>query len=48
MGISTILLYPLCRDDWSIGSQRVVNPRVRHQIGLEFIEIDIEGSIKSQ
>jgi hypothetical protein len=38
----------LSRDDGSIGNQREVDPGVGHQVGLELIQIHIQGSIKSQ
>ena len=38
----------LSRDDRSIGSQHKVNTRVRHQIGLELSNINVQGTIKSQ
>jgi hypothetical protein len=36
------------RDDGSISDKREVDARVRHQIGLELVEIDIERAIKSK
>jgi len=38
----------LCRDQWSVGSQRIVDPGIGDQVGLELIEVNIEGSIKPQ
>ena len=38
----------LCRDDWRIRDQREVDPRVGHQIGLEFIQIHIESPIEAE
>ncbi len=38
----------LGRDDWSIGDQRKVDPGVGHQVGLELVQIDIQGSIESE
>jgi hypothetical protein len=32
----------------SIADQRVVNARIRHQVGLELVEIHIESSVESQ
>ncbi|KAF1771605.1 hypothetical protein GCK72_003432 [Caenorhabditis remanei] len=38
----------LSRDKWSVGSQWEVNSWVWHQVGLELVEIYVEGSIESQ
>merc|ERR1712184_205153 len=35
-------------DDGSIGDEGEVDPRVRHQVGLELVEIDVQGSVKPQ
>lgn len=35
-------------DDRSIGDQRVVDTRERHQVGLEFGQVDIEGTIETE
>lgn len=32
--------------NWSVSNQREVNPRIRHEIGLKFIKIDVEGAIE--
>jgi hypothetical protein len=38
----------LCgRYNWSIADQGVVDTRVRDQVGLELVEIDVEGTIES-
>lgn len=36
------------RDNRSVGGKREVNTRVRDQIGLEFVQINVEGSIETQ
>ena len=36
------------RDDRCVGNQREMNARIRHQVGLEFIEIDVEGAVESE
>lgn len=36
------------RDDRGIGDQREVNSGVRHQVGLELVQIDVEGTIKTK
>ena len=38
----------LARDDWRIADQRVVNTRIRHQVGLELVQVDIQGTIETQ
>ena len=38
----------LSRDDRRVGGQRKVDARVRHQIGLELGEIDVERAVESQ
>lgn len=35
-------------DDGSIGDQRVVNTRERHQIGLELVQIHVESAVEAQ
>jgi hypothetical protein len=36
------------RDDGGIGDQGEVNTRVRNQIGLELVQIDVEGTIETK
>ena len=38
----------LSRDDRSISGEREVDVRVGHQVGLEFCQINIQGSIKAE
>jgi len=38
----------LGRDDWSVGDQWEMDPGVGHQVGLEFGQVDIEGTVESQ
>ena len=40
--------YLLSRDDGSVGNQGKVDPGVRHQIGLELVQVHVESSIKSE
>jgi len=35
-------------DDWGVGDQREVNSGVRNQVGLEFVQVDVQGSVESQ
>jgi hypothetical protein len=36
------------RDDWSVGNEREVDTGVRDQVGLEFVEIDVERTIETK
>ncbi len=36
------------RDDRGIADQGVVNARVRHQVGLELVEIHVEGTVEAE
>merc|ERR1719347_7290 len=38
----------LRRDDWGIGDEREMDPRVGHQVSLELSQVNIEGTIKSE
>lgn len=35
-------------DDGRVGGKREMNSRERHQVGLEFVQVDVEGSVESQ
>ena len=37
-----------CRDNWSICDEREVDTWVWHQVGLELIEIDVEGAVEAE
>jgi len=37
-----------CGDDWGIGDKREVDSWIRHQVGLEFVEINVEGAVESK
>lgn len=39
---------PVGRDDGGVADQRVVNTRVRHQVSLELVQVDVEGTIESE
>merc|ERR1719412_435644 len=44
-----LLMVSLLRgDDGGVGDQREVDPGVGHQVGLEFSQVHVEGSIKAQ
>lgn len=36
------------RDNWGIGHKREVDTRVRDEVGLELVEIDVQRTVKSQ
>ena len=36
------------RDNWRVGDEREVNARVRDQVCLELVEIDIQGTIETE
>jgi hypothetical protein len=38
----------LGRDDGSVTNERVVDTRVRHQVGLELVQVDIESTVETQ
>jgi hypothetical protein len=38
----------LCRDNWSVRAEHEVNSRIRHQVGLEFSHIDVEGTVEAE
>merc|ERR1719158_723717 len=38
----------LGRDDGSIGDEGEVDPRVGHKVGLELVQIDVQGSVEPQ
>jgi len=36
------------RKDRRVGSEREVNPREGNQVGLELVQVDVEGSVESK
>lgn len=36
------------RDDGGVGDKREMNSRVRHQVGLELVQINVQGTIESK
>lgn len=36
------------RDDWGVGDQREMDTRIRDQVGLELIQVDVQRSIETQ
>jgi hypothetical protein len=36
------------RDDGCVGSKREMDPRERNQVGLELVQIDVEGTVESK
>lgn len=43
-----LVLNLVSRDDWSISDQGEVDTRVRDQVGLELVQVNIEGTIKAK
>ena len=43
-----LMICPVRADHRSIGDEGEVNPRVGYQIGLELIEVNIQGSVKPE
>lgn len=37
-----------CGDDWGVGNEREMDTRIWNQVGLELIEINVEGSIETE
>ena len=38
----------LAGDDRRIADQRIVDARIRHQVGLELVQVDVESTIEAQ
>ena len=38
----------LCGDDWCVGHKWEMDARVWHQVGLELVEIDVQGTVETQ
>ena len=38
----------LGRDDGRVGGQREMDARIRHQVGLELVEVDVEGAVEAE
>lgn len=36
------------RDDGSIGNEREMDTRVRHQVGLELVQINVERTVEAE
>lgn len=48
MDLEALVRALLAGDDGCVADQRVVNTRVRHQVGLELVQVDIEGTVEAQ
>lgn len=48
MDLEALVRAPVGRDDGGVADQGVMDTRVRNQVGLEFVQIDVEGTIESQ
>jgi hypothetical protein len=36
------------RDDWRVGNEREVDTGIWDQVSLEFVEIDVEGTVEAE
>lgn len=48
MNLEALVRAAVAGDDWSVGDQGVVDTRERHQVGLEFGQVDIKGTIEAE
>lgn len=48
LGLVGLVARLLSRDDWSIRDQWVVNTWVRNQVSLEFVQVDVQGTIETE
>jgi hypothetical protein len=48
LDLEALVLALVGRNDRSVADERVVNSRVRNQVGLELVQIDVEGTIESE
>lgn len=49
LGNSKLLVVCLLRRyDWGVGHQREVDSGIRNEVGLEFVQVDIQCTVKSQ
>lgn len=38
----------LNRDNWCEGGEREVDTRERHQVGLELVQVDVQGAVETE
>ena len=48
MDLETLMGDLLARNDRRVADQWIVDTRVRHQVGLELVQVDIESTIEAQ
>lgn len=48
MDLEALVLALGSGNDGSVANERVVDSRVRNQVGLEFVEIDVESTVESE
>lgn len=48
MDLEALIRAPVARDDRSVTDERIVDTRVRDQVGLELVEIHVQGTIESK
>ena len=48
MDLEALVRALLARDDRRVADQRIVNARVRHQVGLELVQVDVESTVEAK
>jgi hypothetical protein len=48
LGLVGLVARLLSGDDWSVGDQWVVDTWVRNQVGLELVQVDVQGTIETE
>lgn len=48
MHLETFMGRSLGGHNWCVADQRIVNTRIRDQVGLELVQVDVQGAIKAQ
>ena len=44
----SFMISPLSRDEWGVSCQRIVDPRVGHQVRLKLVEVDVERPVEPE
>lgn len=48
MDLEALVLALGGRDDWGVADQRVVDTRVRDEVGLELVQVDVESTVETE
>ena len=48
MDLEALVRAFLARDDWCVADQWIVDARVRHQVGLKLVQVDVESTIEAK